>query len=144
MSNFFPDSESETIVQTIAEIEKNTTGEIRIHIEDVCEGSPYNRAVEVFNKLEMYKTKEKTGILIYLSSEDKKIAVIGDKGIHDIVGGDYWQTIMEEMKELFKTQSVYAGVYHGLKSVGDKLIQHFPEKRTPQNELSNEISYGKI
>lgn len=144
MSSFFSDEESETLIKTIAKIEENSIGEVRIHVEDICEISPYDRAVEIFNKLGMYKTKGQTGILIYLASEDKKVAIIGDKGIHAIVGAAYWDVIIAEMKSKFASQSIFAGVYDGLKLVGDKLIEHFPEKRLPENELSNDISYGRI
>jgi len=144
MSNFFSDHDSEAIVRAIGEIEESTVGELRVHIEDHCEGSPMDRAIEVFNKLAMYRTAQKTGVLIYLASEDHKLAIIGDKGIHDILGDGYWQQIMSEMKEKFIGDSIFSGVLHGVLAVGKELKNHFPELRKPKNELSNEISYGKI
>ncbi len=144
MSSYFSDKESEQFVHTIAQTEMQTIGEIRIHVEDLCEISPYDRAIEVFNKLGMYNTQQKTGVLIYLATEDKKLAIVGDKGIHNILGINYWDKILTEMKTKFQTDSIFDGVMHGLKSISAELITHFPEKRDPNNELSNEISYGKI
>jgi uncharacterized membrane protein len=144
MSNFFTDQESDTIVKVISDIESSTVGELRLHIEDLCPDSPIDRAVEIFNKLEMYRTEHKTGILIYIATEDHKLAIIGDQGMHSIVGNDYWEYIMNDMKSKFATDSIYSGVLNGVKAVGEKLKEHFPEKRIPDNELSNEISYGKI
>ena len=144
MSNFFSEQESESIINAIGHIESSTVGELRLHIEDLCEESPVDRAIEVFNKLGMYKTDSQTGILIYVATEDHKLAIIGDKGIHSILGDSYWNQIMVEMSERFKNESIYAGVLYGITAVGEKLIEHFPEKRLPDNELSNEISYGKI
>jgi uncharacterized membrane protein len=144
MSNFFTEHESESIVKAISQIEAGTIGELRLHIEDLCEQSPVDRAIEIFNKLGMYNTSQKTGVLIYIATEDHKLAIIGDKGIHSIVGDNFWNHIMVEMKEKFTHESIYAGVIYGVLEVGDKLKEHFPEVRKSENELSNEISYGKI
>lgn len=144
MSIFFSNNESDILVGKIASIELNTIGELRIHVEDLCNTDPYLRAIEVFNSLGMYKTVSSTGILIYLATEDKKLAIIGDKGIHNKVGADYWTNIVQEVKELFKYKSVFEGILYGVEEVGKKLIEHFPEQNKPVNELSNEISYGRI
>lgn len=144
MSNFFSNKESDILVGQIAGIELNTIGELRIHVEDLCDQDPYKRAVEVFNSLEMYKTISRTGILIYLATEDKKLAIIGDKGIHEKVGTDYWAKIMRDVKEIFNQKSVFEGILYGVEEVGKKLIEYFPEQNKPVNELSNEISYGRI
>jgi uncharacterized membrane protein len=143
MSNFFSDSESETLVLAISEIEQKTSSEIRIHIEDTCEGSPYDRAVEVFDKLQMYKTQHRTGIIIYIATLDRKIAVIGDIGINQKLEKGYWQTILDEMTQKFQTEGIYLGVLYGVEKIGGRLIEYFPEKGIATNELTNEISYGK-
>lgn len=142
MSNFFSDKESEDLVHTISEIEQKTSSEIRIHIEDNCEISPYDRAVEVFDKLKMYKTINRTGILIYISTLDRKLAVLGDIGIDQKLEQGYWQSILDEMGAIFQSEGIYAGVLVGIKKIGARLIEYFPETGTPTNELTNEISYG--
>lgn len=144
MSNFFSSAQSEALIAQIGSIENSTIGELRIHIEDLCLTDPYMRAIEVFNKLEMYKTIGQSGVLIYITTEDKKIAIIGDKGIHAKVGADYWTKIVVEIKEISSNSSIFEGILHGLNEVGKILIQHFPENNKPVNELSNEISYGQV
>ena len=144
MSNFFTEQESEDLVNAIVELEKSTVGELRVHFEDLCPDAPMDRAVELFNKLEMYRTDHKTGILIYVAADDHKLAIIGDKGIHAVLGDQYWLDIMNEMKSKFAHESIYSGVLFGVLAVGEKLKEHFPETRKSENELSNEISYGKI
>lgn len=144
MSIFFSDEETQQLVKAIEEIERYTAGELRVHIEDLCDGNPVQKAIEVFNKLEMYKTAQKTGVLIYVATEDHKLAVIGDTGIHSILGEGYWQDIMHEMKEKFTHESIFSGVMHGILAIGERLKEHFPEIRIPTNELSNDISYGKM
>ena len=144
MSNFFSDIESEQLVNKISELEQKTESEIRIHIEDVCEESAFDRAVEVFQKLGMQKTKDKTGILIYLATQDKKMAVLGDKGINEKLENNFWDSIIEKMKVKFQTQGVSSGLELGLELIGQKLIEYFPERGTPSNQLPNDISYGKV
>lgn len=143
MGNFFSDLESESIVRAISDIEKNTISEIRIHIEDHCEEPSYDRAVQVFNELGMYNTVKRTGILIYLATIDRKLAILGDVGIHEKLEHGYWEKIMGEMSHKFQSEGIYMGILHGIQRVGEQLIIYFPEKGTPTNELSNEISYGK-
>ena len=144
MSNFFSDIESEQLVNKISELEQKTESEIRIHIEDVCEESAFDRAVEVFQKLGMQKTKDKTGILIYLATQDKKMAVLGDKGINEKLENNFWDSIIEKRKVKFETQGVSSGLELGLELIGQKLIEYFPERGTPSNQLPNDISYGKV
>jgi uncharacterized membrane protein len=65
----------------IREAEQLTSGEIRVHIDKKCAGDPLKRAIQVFNKLKMHATKERNGVLIYLSFTDRKLAILGDEGI---------------------------------------------------------------
>lgn len=144
MSHFFSEKESQAIVKAIADIELHSAGEIRVHVEDLCAESPVDRAIEVFNKLEMYRTADRTGVLIFVATEDHKLAIVGDIGIHTKLGDHYWQNIAEEMKEKCKNESIFASVLYGVVAVGEKLKVNFPENQKPENELTNEISYGKI
>jgi uncharacterized membrane protein len=144
MGNFFSDEASKAIVRAISTLEKQTYGELRIHVEDLCEGDPLDRAVEIFGKLKMYKTKSKSGVLLYFATEDKKIAILGDTGIDSIVEPSYWNHIIETISETIRQQDIPQGILKGVELVGEKLIEHFPESSGQHNELPNEISYGNI
>lgn len=144
MGNFFSDDASKAIVNAISRIESKTFGELRVHIEDLCEGDPLERAVEVFSKLKMQNTKSKSGVLLYLATEDKKVAILGDTGIDALVEPSYWNQIIEVIIETIHNKDIAQGIVKGIEMVGEKLIQHFPENGGQVNELSNEISYGDI
>ena len=88
--SLFTSEEQEQIANTIADAEKATSGEIRIAVEKHCHGSAFERAIEYFAKLDMDKTAQRNGVLIYLASEDHKFAIIGDKGINNVVPEDFW------------------------------------------------------
>jgi uncharacterized membrane protein len=144
MGNFFSDEASKSIVHAISTVEINTFAELRVHIEDLCDSDPFDRAVEVFHKLKMDNTKSKSGVLIYLATDDKKLAIIGDSGIDTLVDPSYWKRIVDEVIQTIHFKDVAQGIMKAVELVGEKLIEHFPEQSNQVNELSNEISYGKI
>jgi uncharacterized membrane protein len=140
--HLFNASEKEHIVATIATAETQTSGQIRVHTEPNCKGNVLDRAVEVFNKLEMSKTEKRNGVLIYLAYKDKRFAIIGDKGINEVVPADFWDSTKDEMSKYFKKGEFKEGVIHGINEVTIHLAQYFPHGSGDKNELSNEISEG--
>ncbi len=137
---FFTNKEKEQIMAAIAEAEKCTSGEIRVHIEAGTGKEPIVRAKEVFEKLGMVKTDLRNGVLIYLAAKDRRFAIIGDQGIDRVVPANFWEETKEEMGLLFKEGRFVDGVSCGIRSVGQHLAVHFPYKCGDVNELSNEIS----
>lgn len=142
MGNFFSDEDSKLIVDAIAAMENKTIGEIRVHIEDHCDMNSIERAQAVFHLLHMNKTRERTGVLIYIASVDRKAAVYGDAGIHAKVHQSFWDQIIQDMILRIQSGSLASGIQYAIEIIGKKLIEHFPETGSPSNELSNEISYG--
>ena len=139
----FLDKESQRrIVETIGVAEKCTSGEIRLHVEPTCKcGNPYERAVEVFNKLEMYATEARNGVLIYVAYKSRKFAIIGDDGINRKVGADFWENEKDVLAGYLKAGQAADGLCEVIKMIGENLSQHFPYQKDDVNELSDEISY---
>lgn len=121
--------------------EKNTSGEIRIHLEQVCKGDPYMRAAYVFSKLGMFNTKERNGVLIYMALKSHKFAIIGDSGINERVGAGFWNEVKDGMAADFRSGDFTGGMSRAVISVGEKLQAYFPYRKDDVNELSDEISY---
>ena len=142
VENFLTKAEEQEIVAAIGVAEKNTSGEIRVHIEKENTIAPIDRAVEVFHHLNMEKTKERNGVIIYVAVKSKHFAIYGDKGIHDIVGDDFWNSTKELMQNHFKSGNFKQGLIDGILKAGEQLKTHFPHKDNDTNELSNEISKG--
>jgi uncharacterized membrane protein len=140
---FFTADQQEAIRQAIIKAEENTSGEIRVHIEEKCEGDPVVNAVKAFAKLKMYKTKLRNGVLFYLAVGDRKFAIIGDGGINEVVPADFWDKIKEHMLNCFKQGKFTEGLCEGLHMAGEQLKAHFPYKRADVNELKDEVSFGK-
>lgn len=144
MSQFFDNIQSQILVDAIGRVEKHTDGELRIHIEDFCDIDAVDRAKEVFYKLKMNLTQNKTGVLIYIASEDRKIAIIGDEGINEKVSSSFWDSIIQDIVKEFSHARYLEGLLDGIEKVSKVLKEHFPSKEHNPNELSNEISYGKL
>lgn len=141
--NFFTQSDKDLIQQAIASAEQNTSGEIRVHIEDECNEEILDRASFVFGKLKMDKTAQRNGVLFYLALETKKFAILGDKGINAVVPEDFWDTIKDKMLQHFSQGEFAQGLAEGIQSAGNSLKEHFPYQSDDVNELSDEISFGK-
>lgn len=137
---FLSIEEEQEIVQAIVKAEKNTSGEVRVHIEKQSKLSPLERAQEVFFELKMEATKDRNGVLFYVSVADKKFAIIGDKGINDVVAIDFWDTTKEIVIDHFKKGNFKTGLVEGILSAGNQLKAYFPYQSDDENELSNEIS----
>jgi uncharacterized membrane protein len=140
--DFLTTAEEQEIVLAIAMAEKNTSGEIRVHIENHSETPPIARAQEVFNFLEMYKTEARNGVLFYVGVADKKFAIIGDIGIDDVVEDDFWDCTKDIVIENFKNKKYKEGLVAGINRAGERLKEFFPYDSDDTNELSNEISKG--
>jgi len=137
---FLSKEEEQEIVQAIVEAEKNTSGEVRVHIENHSNKTPLERAQEVFFELKMEATNDRNGVLFYVSVTDKKFAIIGDKGINDLVAPDFWNATKEIVLNHFKQGAFKQGLVEGILSAGNQLKAYFPYQSDDENELSNEIS----
>ena len=142
VKTFFTKEQQSAIVQAIADAEKATSGEIRVHLENSCKGDVLDCAVYMFKKLKMHKTALRNGVLIYFAVKDRKFAIIGDAGINAKVPEGFWDQIKELMVSNFAKGDFTSGLTEGIHMVGEKLKVYFPIKADDTNELSNEISFG--
>jgi len=143
--DFFSQKEKDQITEAIKTAETKTSGEIRVFIENKCKyPDALDHAKELFSELKMEATQERNGVLIYVAIKDRKLAVYGDKGIHDKLGDEYWNNAVKTMVSQFTSSNYAKGIEGMILSVGDALKQHFPYNAdTDTNELSDEIVFGK-
>ena len=140
--DFFTPEEQDDIKQAIMNAELDTSGEIRVHIENVCKGEVLDRAAYVFHKLGMTKTTLRNGVLIYLAVRSRKFAIIGDKGINKLVPPDFWDATKHNMLEFFRKEEFCAGLIYATTETGKHLKQLFPYKKGDVNELPDDLSFG--
>jgi uncharacterized membrane protein len=142
VEDFLTKEEEQAVVDAIGMAEKETSGEIRVHIEKTTSIDAFDRALEVFHLLEMEKTHLKNGVLIYVAIQDKSFVICGDQGINDLVENDFWDTTKEVMVAHFKNGNFKQGLIDGITKAGEQLKRYFPYEEGDTNELSNEISKG--
>lgn len=143
IKEFFTDTQQKSIQLAIENAELHTSGEIRVHLDSKCKGEVIKVAKNIFEKLNMHKTELRNGVLFYLAVEDKKFAIIGDKGINDAVESNFWDSIRDIMTEEFKKNQFTVGLCQGIEMAGNKLKTHFPYQKDDTNELTNDISFEK-
>ncbi len=141
--NFFTEEQKKQIIDAIKTAEKDTSGEIRVHIENKCPGDVLDRALFWFGKLNMHKTELRNGVLFYLAVKSRKFAIIGDEGINKVVPDDFWDKIKENMAAHFKKGEFAEGLVEGILEAGKALKKYFPYQSDDVNELSDDISFGK-
>ena len=113
-------------MNAIKEAETNTSGEIRVHLEDRCKGGdPIERAIEMFGELHMHETELRNGVIVYVAIKDHKIAVWGDEGIHTKVGQDFWNDTLATMQKYFGAGDFESGLRDAILMIGDKLKENF-------------------
>ena len=141
--DLFTIAQQQEIIAAIKEAEKNTSGEIRVHIEKNCKEDVLDHAAFIFDELEMQKTALRNGVLIYLAVEDRKLAILGDAGINLKVPKGFWDEIKDLMITNFKEGKFTEGLSQGIILAGEQLKKHYPhDKENDENELSDEISFG--
>ena len=133
--------DEEDIQQAIMSAEFDTSGEIRVHVEDVCIGDPNDRASEVFKMLDMKNTELRNGVLFYVALTSRKYAVFADSGITAKTPPVFWKSIYQLLMNNFREGLFADGLIEAITLTGEELKKFFPYRRNDSNELSDEISY---
>lgn len=143
-NDFFSTEEKERIVTAIRSMEQQTSGEIRVYVEGKNPFvSPIDRAAEIFFKLKMEKTDHRNGVLLYVATVHKELALFGDEGIYKATGAEYWDNAVKEMISKFNGDDICEGMVQCIYQVGETLKEKFPYIRTEdKNELPDDIVFG--
>jgi uncharacterized membrane protein len=139
---FLSDADLDAVAAAIAAAEAATSAEIRVHLDARCLGDPMARAVAVFERLGMHRTAERHGVLVYVSVEDHKLAVLGDRRIHERVGQVYWDRLVQGVIAHLRERRHRDGLVHAVTEVGAVLRRHFPRRPDDVNELPDRVSLG--
>ncbi|MBS9461923.1 TPM domain-containing protein [Flagellimonas sp. 389] len=142
VEEFLTAEEEQEIIAAIQEAEKNTSGEIRVHLEASAKIDHFSRAQQVFHFLKMDNTKEENGVLLYVAVDDRKFVIYGDRGIDRAVSKDFWNSTKDIIAEHFKKGAFKQGVVEGILRAGKELEEHFPWDHNDTNELSDAVSKG--
>jgi uncharacterized membrane protein len=142
-AEFLTGAERELVERAIVEAEQRTSGEIRVHFEDHIEEEVLDHAAFIFEELAMHRTRDRNAVLIYISVVDRKVAVIGDKGINEVVPAGFWNDVVGVLQLYFAGGKRADGLVEAVHLVGAKLRHFFPLRNDDRNELSNTITFSE-
>jgi uncharacterized membrane protein len=139
MKSLLQAADHERIVAAIAEAEKRSSGQIRVHLHHRSVRDPMAAAKTVFERLGMTKTAEKNGALVFVAPKSRNFAILGDSGIHEKCGDGFWREAADAMSAHFRRGDFAGGIVATIGKLGDALAAHFPRREGTVNELPDEI-----
>ena len=146
----FAEGDLDAIADAVRAAEARTSAEIRVHVERrVARGllvrtrDPMTRARRVFAALGMHRTEHRAGVLIYLAVEDRKLAIVGDEGIHARVGDEFWAGVRDRMVEQLRAGNARVAAVSAVAAVGAALAAMFPRDPDDRDELPDDVSLGR-
>jgi len=137
--SFFSKLDNDRIVAAIADAERKSSGEIRVHVTGRKPENLEERARRRFELLGMAKTADSNGVLLYIAPMVRRFQILGDAGIHEKCGPDFWKEVTSEMEERFRRGEFTEGIVRGVEKVGDILVRHFPRSVADKDELPDSL-----
>ena len=136
---FLSKLEHDRIVNAIREAESKTSGKIHVYIQrGKLAGDPLVAAQRKFHRLGVHKTSERNSILIFVAPRAHKFSVVGDKAIHENCGDQFWQRLVDGMREHFRNEKFSHALVEAIEEAGTALATHFP-KRSTSTQLPDEV-----
>ncbi len=118
-------------VGRLAPVERLLAG--RRHQEEAVAG----RAEQAFFEHGLHQTRDGTGVLVFASLREHRAIVIGDRGIHQRMGGAEWQRAVDALVDGMRRGAPGEGFEAAIDRVGAKLAEHFP--RQDGQQVTNEL-----
>jgi uncharacterized membrane protein len=134
--------DDDRIVAAIRKAESRTRAEIRVHVTRHAVTDPRTAGAQAFEKLGMTATAERNGVLLFVAPSSRGFAVLGDRGIHERCGDEFWVGVAGAMRDEFRSERYTEGIVAGIAKVADELARHFPrhEGDGDRNELPDTVS----
>jgi uncharacterized membrane protein len=127
----------------IRNAERQTSGEVRVSVSRLFWGDVEKAARRAFERMGMTQTRQRNAVLFFVVPSRRKFAVLGDTGIHEKVGQEFWARIVSAVSERFRSGDFTGGLVKGIELVGEQLASHFPyDEATDKNELPDSVDFG--
>ena len=136
-------AERASLSAAITTAEQGHRGEIRVHIEARYPGDgPTARAAALFEELGMQKTRDGTGVLLYVAERDRKVAVYAGPGVYGARDPAQWRAVCDAVAQGYGANDRVAGLQRGLAMLGEILLDAAPGEDDAGDELPNEVKLG--
>src|SRR5262245_10018784 len=131
------------IENAIRAAELRTSGEICVSVSRLFWGNVETAAKKAFDRMGITHTRERNGVLLFVVPSRRKFVVLGDAGIHEKVGQQFWTSVVAAVTDKFRSGQFTEGLVKGIEAVGEQLATHFPyDAASDKNELSNDVDFG--
>lgn len=100
------------------------------------------KALTAFYDKGLYKTRDETGVLFFISLFERKVWILADKGIYEKINQETLQKYAHNIALGIKTCNAATALCQEIENVGLILAKHFPIKQDDSNELSNKVITG--
>jgi uncharacterized membrane protein len=138
--SFLEGLDRDRITQAIRDAEMHTSGEIRVHVQPTVRNLDVQTvAARTFERLGMTKTALRNGVLLFIAGDDRKFAILGDRGIHEKVPPGFWDVIAAKLTMRFKSGEFTEGIVDAIATAGEQLREFFPRADDDVNELPDDI-----
>ncbi len=131
--------EEARIVQAIEDAERHTSGQIRVSIANHVWGDVRKAAHRTFERLGMTRTADRNGVLVFVVPSQRRFAIVGDRGIHEKVGQQFWERVSAAMSETIRASDLTDGIVHAVREAGAQLAAHFPHRAGTGDTLPDTV-----
>lgn len=101
-----------------------------------------DRALQAFYEKGLYKTRDDTGVLFFISLLEHRVWVLADSGIYSKISPAELQEYAQQVAQGVKQGKAVTLLCQEIRRVGAVLATHFPIKDDDSNELSNKVIVG--
>lgn len=98
-----------------------------------------NRAVKAFFEKGLYRTRDETGVLIFISLLERKVWILGDRGINARIRPESWGGLAADLAAGIRGGRACSALCAVITSCGSELGRHFPKRPDTGNELPDEV-----
>jgi len=102
------------------------------------------RAIRAFYEKGLYRTRDETGILIFISIFERKVWILGDRGINARIPTESWLQLVQILTAGIREERSCEALCTVISRCGEELALHFPKMRDDNNELRDEIITEKV
>ncbi len=100
-------------------------------------------AKRLFLELGLTETRDRSGVLILLSEFERRVVILGDRGIHEHLGTKVWEALVTELVGSIRTGNAMAGLQSIIRRLGHELASKFPPRPDDTNELPDTIVFAE-
>jgi uncharacterized membrane protein len=124
--------------------ERRTSGEIVVSVSRWFWGDVRRAAERAFERLQVARTAERNGVLIFVVPSRRQFVILGDEGIHARVGQGFWEDVAAAIASRLRAGDVTGALVDGVTRAGEGLIEHFPHAGArDRNELGDAVDRGR-